>query len=394
MTQHEININTDTNLLPFLQALVRTPSLSGDERAVAGLISEEMRRLGFDRVWTDANGSVIGVIDGALPGPTLLLDAHCDTVGVAPGVHWKHEPFGAELVGNRLYGRGSSDMKGALAAMIHTAATSDRSQLAGTVAISATVMEEVMEGVALETVMAAVQPDFVVIGEATELNLNIGGRGRAEIQLQAIGKPAHSSSPHLGVNAVHRLIPAIHTIERLSFPADPLLGPALMALTDIISEPYPGHSVIPSRCRATYDRRLLPGETEDSILAGLRALPELAGIDVRIAEGKHTTYTGATLIGPKFFPAWKLEPGHPLVQTSLAGLRASGLNPELSAYRFCTNAAYSAGRAGIPTIGFGPSSEAQAHVVDETIELDELEAAMEGYRGIIRSVLGAVSREQ
>ena len=382
-----MRINTD-NLINFLQALVRTRSLSGDERLAARLISNEMRRLGFDRVWADANGSVIGVIDGDLPGPTLLLDGHCDTVGVAPGVSWEHEPFGAELAGNRLFGRGSSDMKGALAAMIHAAAASDRSHLAGTVTVSATVLEEVMEGAALQTVMATVRPDFVIIGEATALDLNIGGRGRAEIQIEAAGKPAHSSSPHLGVNAVQRLIPAIQAIERLSLPSDPLLGPALMALTDIISEPYPGHSVIPSRCRATYDRRLLPGETEDSVLAGLRTVPELAGIELRIVQGEHATYTGATLSGPKFFPAWKLESGHPLLQTARAGLRTSGLDPKLSAYRFCTNAAYSAGRAGVPTIGFGPSTEAQAHVADEYIELDELQAAAGGYLGIIRSVLG------
>ena len=374
--------------LPFLQALVRTPSLSGREKDAATLAADEMRRLGFDRVWTDVNGSVIGVIAGDLPGPTLLLDAHCDTVGVAPGVRWAHEPFGAELVGNRLYGRGSSDMKGALAAMIHAAAASDRSQLAGTVAVSATVLEEVMEGVALQTVMAALRPDFVVIGEATALDLNIGGRGRAEIQIEATGKRAHSSSPHLGVNAVQRLIPAILAIERLALPSDPLLGPGLMVLTDIISEPYPGHSVIPSRCRATYDRRLLPGETEASVLAGLRTLPELAEIEVRITAGEHAAYTGAILSGPKFFPAWKLEPEHPLVRAALAGLRASGLAPELGAYRFCTNAAHSAGRARVPTIGFGSSTEARAHIADEYIELDELEAAIRGYRGIIRGVLG------
>ncbi len=380
-------------LVDFLQALVREQSLSGQEQNLIALAHAEMHCLGYDQVWMDENGSLIGVIRGALPGPTLLLDAHCDTVGLAPGTNWEHEAFGAEMVGDRIYGRGASDMKGALAAMIHAAATVDRSQLAGTVVVSATVLEEVMEGVALATVVAEVEPDFVVIGEATDLNLNIGGRGRAEVQLEAIGKPAHSSSPHLGDNAVHRMIPAVMAIENISFPSDPLLGPALMVLTDIISEPYPGHSVIPSRCVVTYDRRLLPGETEASVLAELRTMPELAGINVSIAAGEHTTYTGSTLTGPKFFPAWKLGPDHSLVQAALTGLRASGLNPSLGAYRFCTNAAYSAGRAGIPTIGFGPSTEAHAHIADEYIELDQLFAATTGYSAIIESVLGAGSKD-
>ncbi len=372
----DINFNY---LVAFLQRLIRERSLSGEEGAVAAQIENQMRALGFDDVWRDANGSVIGVIAGARSGPTLLLDAHCDTVGVAPGPSWQHDPFGAEVVGDRLYGRGASDMKGALAAMIYAAAALDRSQLAGRVAVSATVMEEVMEGVALAAVIEALRPDFVVVGEATNLNLNIGGRGRAEIKLEARGKPAHSSSPHLGVNAVHRMLPAIQAIERLTFNDDPLLGPGLMTLTDIISEPYPGNSVIPSRCLATYDRRLLPEETEASVLAHLRTLPEMLDIEVRIAEGRHITYTEAVLKATKFFPAWKLAPDHPLVQKALTGLRAAGLTPKLGAYRFCTNAAYSAGRASIPTIGFGPGTEARAHIVDEYITLDELNAAANGY---------------
>ena len=378
---------SQNELVGLLQKLIRIQSLSGQEKAVAGLIASAMRELGFDEVRIDDNGSVIGLVRGARPGPTLLLDAHCDTVGVSPGVSWQHEPFGAEVVGNRLYGRGASDMKGALAAMIHAAAAVDRSRLAGAVAVSATVMEEVMEGVSLAAVMDALDPDFVIIGEATDLNLNIGGRGRAEIKLEALGKPAHSSSPHLGVNAVHRMIPAIQAIEQLSLGHDPLLGPSIMALTDIISEPYPGNSVIPSRCRVTYDRRLLPGETESSVLDGLRQLPELADIDVRLAQGQHATYTGAMLEAVKFFPAWKLPPEHSLVQKALAGLRTVGQNPQLGAYRFCTNAAYSAGRAGVPTIGFGPGTEARAHIVDEFIELEELFAAARGYAALIPHIL-------
>ena len=348
-----------------------------------------MRALGFDRVWVDANGSAVGVVEGARAGPTLLLDAHCDTVGIAPGSTWTHDPFAGEIVDGYLYGRGAADMKGALAAMVHAAGTVDRAALAGRVAVSATVLEEVMEGVSLQTVMAEVRPDFVVVGEATELNLNRGGRGRAEIHLETIGKPAHSSSPHLGVNAVHQMIRLIDAVERAPLASDPLLGPALLALTDIISDPYPGYSVIPSRCRATYDRRLLPGETAESVLGAIAAQPGTAGIAcaAAIAAGEHRTYTGATLRGPKFFPAWVFAEEHPFVQAALRGLRAAGLRPEIRAYRFCTNAASSAGILGVPTVGFGPAAEGDAHVVDERLALAELQAAAVGYRGIIAAVL-------
>ena len=381
---------SDSQLITFTQSLIRCPSPPGEESAVVDLILAEMRAVGFDAFWRDDVGNAVGVILGGEPGPTLLLDAHCDTVGIAPGVPWQHDPFGAEIAGGFIYGRGAADMKGALAAMIHAAAGVDRVKLRGRVVVTATVMEENLEGAALKAVMDAIPSDFVVIGEATELRLVRGGRGRAEIHLETIGRPAHSSTPHLGRNAVLDMLPVIEAIARLPLPVDPFLGPGVLALTDIISDPYPAYSVIPSRCRVTYDRRLLAGETVEDILAALTALPGLGEIDLRaaIAQGEHTTYTGAVLRGPKFLPAWLLGATDPFVQTALQGLRVAGLDPEFGAYRFCTNAAYSAGTAGVPTVGFGPGREADAHVIDERLAVDELVSAERGYRGIIAAVLG------
>lgn len=380
---------THDSLISFARELIRCPSLYGEEGAVVELILAEMARLGYDRAWRDANGSAIGVIETGRPGPTILLDGHCDTVGIAPGVTWQHDPFGGEIDGGFLYGRGAADMKGALAAMIYAGAHAARAHRRGRIVVSATVMEENLEGAALKAVMDAVPADFVIIGEATDLNLNRGGRGRAEIHLETIGRPAHSSTPHLGRNAVLDMLRVVAALERLPMAGDPLLGPAVMALTDIISDPYPAYSVIPSRCRVTYDRRLLTGETAEGVLAALTGLPELAGIALRatIAQGEHTTYTGARLTGAKFLPAWAFEEGHPFVQAALTGLRAAGLAPRIGAYRFCTNAAYSAGVAGVPTIGFGPGREEDAHVVDERIAVEDLLAAERGYRGIIEATL-------
>jgi acetylornithine deacetylase/succinyl-diaminopimelate desuccinylase-like protein len=160
-------------------------------------------------------------------------------------------------------------------------------------------------------------------------------------------------------------------------------------LTDILSDPYPGHSVIPSICRVTYDRRLLPGEMAGQVLDAIRSRPEVAGLQLQaeIGVGEYTTYTGRTLHQEKFFPAWLLPEDDPFVQDAAAGLRSAGLTPSLTAYRFCTNAAYSAGVAGVPTVGFGPAGEADAHVVDERLCIDDLEAAARGYQGILAAVL-------
>lgn len=383
-------MNPADSLIAFTRSLIRCASLPGEESGVVDLILREMRSVGFDGFRRDDVGNAVGMVMGAEPGPTLLLDAHCDTVGIAPGVPWKHDPFGAEIEDGFLYGRGAADMKGALAAMIHAAGSLDRSTFRGRVVVTATVMEENLEGAALKAVMDAVSPDFVMIGEATELQLMRGGRGRAEIHLETIGRPAHSSTPHLGRNAVLDMLPVIQAVAQLPMQTDAFLGPAILALTDIISDPYPAYSVIPSRCRVTYDRRLLAGETVEGVLGAITRLPGLGGIDLRatVAQGEHRTYTGAMLRGSKFLPAWLFDEAHPFVQTALRGLRSAGLDPQFGAYQFCTNAAYSAGTAGIPTIGFGPGREQDAHVIDERVALEALLAAQRGYRGIIEAVLG------
>ncbi|MCK6581800.1 MAG: YgeY family selenium metabolism-linked hydrolase [Anaerolineales bacterium] len=377
-------------LIEFTQRIVRQPSLSGEEGAVTRLVVDEMNALGFDKVWVDKYGSAVGMIRGAQAGKTLLFDAHTDTVGIAPGSVWTRAPFGAEVTDTHMYGRGVMDMKGSLAAMIHAAASADRNKLGGTVVISASVMEEVYEGGALKAVMDEVKPDYVVIGEATQLNLARGGRGRAEIHLEAIGKPAHSSSPQLGINAIHLMTKVIAEIEKLQVKEHPLMGPGIYALTDIISEPYPAYSVIPAKCKATYDRRLLPSETPEGVLNEITSLSALKDVNftARIAQSDHVTYTGETLTAHKFFPAWELDEDNEFVQMALKGLRASGLDPKLGAYRFCTNAAYSIGTAGVPTIGLGPGAEGDAHVVDEQLSLLELEKTARGYVGIIEAVLG------
>jgi len=376
------------NLIAFTQSLIRERSTSSCERGVVEKVIQEMHALNYDQVWVDANGSAVGVVAGRQPGPTLLLDAHCDVVDAMPS-DWSHDPFAAEIVGDVMFGRGTADTKGNLAAMVYAAASVDRSTLAGKVVVSATVDEELMEGPTLKTVMDALHPDFVVIGEATDFNLNRGGRGRAELVIETIGRSAHSSSPQVGLCAIHEMIKVIHAVEDVEVEFDPLLGPGFMVLTDIISEPYPAHSVIANRCRVTYDRRLLVGETMESVVRRLDQLPELKEVDysTKVLYGEHQTYTGATLSGYKFYPAWKFEENHPFVEAALKGLHSPGMQPGVGAYRFCTNAAYSAGNAGIPTVGFGLGKESDAHTVDEHIRLADLEQAERGYQGIIESIL-------
>lgn len=378
-------------LVEFTRDLVRIPSLFGHEKAIAEAVARQMQTLGFDHVEIDAWGNAIGIIEGAADGPTLLLDAHIDTIDVIPSDAWSRDPFGGELVDGRIYGRGSSDMKGALAGMIYAAAGIDRTEIAGRVVISASVAEEIIEGIALRQVMQRYPPDCVVIGEPSNLNLLRGGRGRAEFVLRTRGRPAHASTPEQGVNAIHKMARVIDAIESLPMPEDPVVGRGVMCLTDIISNPYPAQSVVPSGCRVTYERRLIPADTLDGLMAEFRQACEradAADTEIELAVADFTTYTGVHRKHPKWFPAWIIDEDHELVQKALRGLRRAGLDPQLTAYQFCTNAAYSAGEASVPTIGFGPSPESLAHIVDEYLEVEQLLKAARGYAGIITALLG------
>ena len=175
----------------FLQALVRTTSLPGQEKRAIERVAAEMARLGYDNIAIDDYGNLSGIVNGAHTGPTLLLDAHVDTVGVAPGVPWQYEPFGAVIQDGRMYGRGTTDMKGPLSAMLYAVAAVDPAGLRGRIVFSASVMEEVIEGYLLEPVISLYSPDMVIIGEPSDLKLIHGGRGRAEILFTATGRPAH-----------------------------------------------------------------------------------------------------------------------------------------------------------------------------------------------------------
>lgn len=374
----------------FAAELIRRPSPSGQEQKVAQTIFEKMNYLGFDRVWIDQNGSVLGEIIGEKPGPTVLFDGHIDTIPVDNPSCWTVDPYGGQILDGKLYGRGASDMKGAVAAMVYGAAalTQSKSQWGGRVIVAGVVMEEIFEGVCLGDIIDEVHPDYVIIGEASEFRLNIGQRGRAEIALETYGISCHSSNPNKGDNAVYHMAPLVSALQQMTHPKHTQLGDGITVLTDIISQPYPGASVVPNRCRATLDRRLLVGETQESILERLRTvLGNDTTFTLQIVNGELKTYTGRKVMARRFFPAWLFDQDEEFVQKALQALEKINGTTGIGIYSFCTDGSCSAGERKIPTLGYGPSKESLAHVVDEWVSIDELEKAVQGYTAIAKSVL-------
>jgi putative selenium metabolism hydrolase len=383
-------------VIALCQELIQRQSYSGDENGVVERMKQAFEALKFDEVFIDGYGSILGRIKGNRSGKALLLDGHIDIVPVPDESKWTHKPFSGEVVDGKIYGRGASDMKGAVSAMIAAAAffaADTRRDFAGEIYVSGVVFEECFEGVAARKISERVKPDYVVIGESSELNLKRGQRGRAEIVVETFGKPAHSANPRAGVNAVYKMAELIGEIGKLKAPVHEILGEGILELTDIKSSPYPGASVVPDYCRATYDRRLLVGETKASVLLPLLELiGEMKRKDAQFEANAHFAsdvqkcYTGEEIRGERFFPGWVMDQDDEFVQVALAGLRSAGLDAEIAQYSFCTNGSHYAGEAGIKTIGFGPSRENLAHTIDEYIEIDQLLKAVDGYYGILAAV--------
>jgi putative selenium metabolism hydrolase len=384
-------------LIDLCKKLISLESYSGREGGAAEALKEFLEEKNFDSITVDEYGNIIGKIQGKRPGKKLLFDGHIDTVPVGNEDDWKHKPFNPEIIDGKLYGRGSTDMKGAVAAFSAAAAffaEDSGRDFPGEIFIAGVVHEECFEGVAARKVSALVQPDYVVIGEASELNVKIGQRGRAEIVVETFGVPAHSANPEKGINAVYQMCKAVEAIRGLKPPEHPVLGKGIMELTDIKSSPYPGASVVPEYCRATYDRRLLTGETRESVLAPIEAvLSRLSHEDsafkakVSFARGKETCYTGTVIEGERFFPAWLFDEKEPFVQDVLAELGRAGFSPQVTRYNFCTNGSHYAGEKGIPTLGLGPSRENLAHTIDEYVETEELFGAAESYYAVMKALL-------
>src|ERR671935_1186104 len=278
----------------FLVDLIERPSLSRDENAVVQRIGEEMQAVGFDEVIVDGFGSAIGRIGD---GPVhIVLDSHIDVVDTGDLSLWKSHPFTARIENGTIYGRGACDNKAAIASMVHGVGVLrelgiDTSRF--TLWVVGTVQEEDCDGLALEYLLTNTIPraEIVVLGEATNLQVYRGHRGRAEFALHTTGRAAHASAPERGVNAIYRMAPIVEQIEALNerLASDPFLGKGTVVVSKIDAQ-TPSLNAVPDGCTIYLDRRLTIGETVESARAELEALPAVqegaATVDVLTYEGR------------------------------------------------------------------------------------------------------------
>lgn len=379
----------------FLCDLIRTPSHSTKEKEVVAVIDREMRALGFDEVRVDGLGSIIGRVGR---GKRLVaFDAHIDTVYPGDRALWRFDPFDAHIADGRVWGRGASDQKGGLAAMVYAGKIMKEMDLAGdfTVLFTGTVIEEDCDGLCWKYLVEEeqVRPEAVVITEPTSLRIHRGQRGRMEMMVHAKGVSCHGSAPERGDNAVYKVARIALEIEKLNarLADDPFLGKGTVTVTQVFFS-SPSACSVPDAASIQLDRRLTVGETIDTAVAEVREACRRAGHPeavVEVLQYAEPAYTGKVFPMQKYFPTWVTPAASPYVQAAVAAYRAAlGAEPVVDKWTFSTNGIAIAGLAGIPCLGLGPGHEKEAHAPNESCPVDHLGAAAAFYAAFMAQLNG------
>lgn len=364
----------------FLRDIIRLPGESRREEAVIRRIRAEMDRLGY-RTEIDGMGNVLGFLGR---GPRLLaFDAHIDTVGVGLRDAWSFDPHEGCEDEHIIGGRGASDQKGGMAAMLYGGVIMRDLGLVPdevTVLMTGTVQEEDCDGLCWQYLVRerGLRPELVVCTEPTDGGIYRGHRGRMEIRVELKGLSAHGSAPERGDNAIFGMGRILADLEALGahLADDPFLGRGTLTVSEIFFT-APSRCAVADSCAVSIDRRLTAGETPELALEQIRALPSVraAGdrVTVSVYRYAEASWTGLVYPAPCSFPAWVLPREHAAcraAEKAYCGL--FGHKPRVGAWTFSTNGTAIMGMFGIPVIGFGPGRESEAHAPDEKTWKDDL----------------------
>ena len=371
------------DIITFLKELCAIPSYDSQIRAVGERAEAEMKKLGFEAVWWDKMGNVVGRIGD---GPTkLLYDSHIDTVGIGAIEEWGWDPFMGKVEDGVFFARGACDEKGSTPGMIYgLALAKEFGLLEGFTGYYFGNMEEWCDGIAPHALVEAegLRPDFVVIGEPTKMQVYRGHKGRVEMQVLARGKSAHAASNFLGDNAIYKLLPIIEKISQLEpeLGDDPFLGHGRITVTDMHVK-TPSINAVPNEAFIYIDRRVTFGEAPQTELERIKkVVGDRTDIETSILFYDDPSYTGFVFPVDKIYPAWALPADNPYVQAGVkAGELLWGGTMPTGKWDFSTNGTYWTGKAGIPSIGFGPGDEIHAHTVLDQVSLDDVVRATEWY---------------
>lgn len=376
----------EPEIATLCQKLIRIPSMSGEEKNIAEFVCGEMLRLGYDRAWIDGAGNVIGHVAGENQNvPGIMLVTHLDHVDPGDRALWQHDPFGGELENGRIYGRGASDIKGALAAQIMAPVL--LRQLGKRPARDVFVVSSVIEetgGLGMRYLLA--QKEFstncAVIGEPSGNEIRLGHRGRMAVSVRCFGRSAHASAPERAINPHYLAASFLLALEKhlLELATHPQLGQSSIAPTLYQSNSV-SPNVIPDYADILLDWRTTSETMRDGV-GWIEKIIKAAGVNAHAEVPRVTqrTWTGyEEKDWPVHYTNFLTPEENDEVQRFAAAFRAvTSREPQFGIWRFATDGRLTA-QAGITTFGFGPGEEAQAHAVDESIRVEQLVEAAAVY---------------
>jgi acetylornithine deacetylase/succinyl-diaminopimelate desuccinylase family protein len=367
----------------LLRTLIRTPSPSGEETEIAQVIANTLRGLGFRDVAVDALSNVVCRMRGSEGKPTLLYNGHIDVVPTGDISRWPVNPADAPVVNGKVIGRGACDMKGSIAAMVIAADSVRRAgiSLRGDLILTMVSREEggLQEGTKHTIEAGGLKPDLALIGEATNLNLCLGSRGRIVVGVKVKGRLAHAANASRGINAVVKMQKLIDAVGKMDLPTHEILGPATQTITNITCAP--GQiNMVPDLCTITIDRRISPRDSLDKVKAEFQNV-------IEALQREDPEFSAEVETGKLAVPGYKPPDAEVLARLSRAVERVLGRKPLTTRYIFGTDGSYLSGTAGIPWFGFGPGDEANAHTVNDHLEVDDLIAASKVYAMFILELL-------
>lgn len=307
---------------------------------------------------------------------SLVFNSHIDTVFPGNLEEWTRPPFGAETIDGRLYGRGASDAKGSLAAMVAAieAVAVSGIALKGKLVLTAVAYEETRGLGTQYEVENGLKADAAVIGEPTSLDVCIAHKGVFRGGISVKGKSAHASEPWEGINAIYKMQSIIRSLnelaDRLAENEDPLLGVPTLAVTRISGGI--GNNVIPPECGISFDRRLVRRETP------LEARKQIEEVLFRL--GEEDPELDAVLVDVFHAEAASTDPGEEIVKAALnARADVLGESSEPRGFKACCDMRLLTNQGGIPAVILGPGPLELAHKTDEWVFLSEVEHAAKIY---------------
>jgi putative selenium metabolism hydrolase len=391
-------------IVNFTQKLVRIPSFTGQEKEVVQAVLDELIDANIEETWMDEIGNVVSVLRGNGSGPNILLNGHMDVVPAGRLEEWTNQPFDAAIDKEGIiYGRGTADMKGGLAALVFTMKIlkkcMDRGMIIpGNVIFSAVVYEEAAEMFGMEHLCRKTLPekgltfDMCFLAEPTNGQINLGHRGKVEMVIQTFGKTAHSSRPWQGINALEKMVLVLnHIFKEISpnLPVHPDLGKCSITVTNLICRPGT-MSIVPDECEISVDRRYLPSDTLPGIQSEFEEFldnihkqdPEFKA-KVKIRTYVEKSFTGLQKEVQKCHPVWLMEKDHPVVIQVQDALKKVGISAKTGYFIGGVDGAMTAGVLGIPTIGYSGADESLAHTNIEHTSINTLIQDLKAYLAII-----------